>query len=141
MGSSSSGADIAEWASTCVSWPPPQCPEGVQLWELKSISSNSFWFHEIRGKIYLVLDTSVLTAVASFSLAVSLKLLSCNHHHGISNPRRKNRAHIEKPQPDDDRGRIKNVPFRVKYVSEQSSKHVEVAHMLRKCKGQQLVST
>lgn len=73
------------------------------------ISSNSFWFHEIRGRICLVLDTSALTAVASFSLAGSLKLLSCNHHHGISNPRRKNRAHIEKPQPDGDRWRIKRM--------------------------------
>lgn len=67
------------------------------------MSSSSFWFPDVRVKIALVLDTSVLTAVASFSLAVSLKLLSCNHHHGISNPRRKNRAHIEKPQLDDDR--------------------------------------
>lgn len=79
----------------------------------------------------LVLATSVLIAVASFSLAVNLKmnkLLSCNHDHGISNPRRKNRAYIEKPQPSDHRRR-KNVSFRPKYVSEQSSKHVETANV------------
>lgn len=43
------------------------------MWS-RSISSNSLWSREVRGEMMcLVLDTSVLTAVASFFLAVSLK--------------------------------------------------------------------
>lgn len=53
------------------------------------------------------------------------KLLSCNHH-GISNPRRKNRAHTEKPQPDGGRLRM---CLSGQSTDQNSSKHIEAANM------------